>query len=65
MNKESLEIVSKKLHLLVDDKTINIIDQAELIINLSHFLNPDTYEENIQVLEEYRIKKLKLDKKED
>lgn len=56
MDKESLKIVSDKLHILVDDPRINILDKAELIINLSHFLNPDTYEGNIEVLEEHRKK---------
>jgi hypothetical protein len=65
MNKESLEIVSEKLHLIIDDPRVPIYDKTELIINLSHFLNPDTYEENIQILEQHRIKKLKIDKKED
>lgn len=60
MDKESLKIVSDKLHILVDDPRINILDKAELIINLSHFLNPDTYEDNIKVLEEDRKKKLIL-----
>ena len=60
MEKESLKIVSDRLHELVDHPDINILDKAELIINLSHFLNPDTYEENIKVLEEHRKKNLVL-----
>ena len=62
MNKESLEIVSSRLHEIIDDPRINLFDKIELIINLSNILNPDDYEENIKILEKHRIKKLKLDK---
>ncbi len=56
MEKESLQILSEKLHILVDDPRIPIFNKVELIINLLHFLNPNDYEENIQVLEEHKKK---------
>lgn len=63
MNKESLEKVQEKIAELLNNTDIDTIDKIELLINLIHFLNPETYEENIQVLEEHR--KLKLTKEDD
>lgn len=57
MNKESLDIVKERTHILVDDPNIPIQDKVELLINIMHFLND--YEENIKVLEKHRILKLK------
>lgn len=57
MDKESLEIVKERTHLLVDDPNIPIQDKVELLINIMHFLND--YEENIQILEKHRKLKLK------
>ena len=57
MDKESLEIVKERTHLLVDDPSIPIQDKVELLINIMHFLND--YEENIKVLEKHRKLKLK------
>lgn len=59
MNKESLEILKETLHKYVDHPDIPIYDKVELMINIYHFL--DNYEENIQVLEQYRLKKKKED----
>lgn len=56
MNKESLDIIQERTHLLVDDPNIPIQDKLELLINIMHFLND--YEENIKVLERHRILKL-------
>ena len=50
MNKESLEKVLDNVYQLVDDKSIPIIDRAELLINLMCFLNPEEYENNIKIL---------------
>lgn len=55
MNKESLDIIQERTHLLVDDPNIPIQDKVELLINIMHFLND--YEENIKVLEKHRILK--------
>lgn len=55
MNKESLDIIKERTHLLVDDPNIPIQDKVELLINIMHFLND--YEENIKVLEKHRILK--------
>ena len=65
MNKESLEIVQEKIADLLNNTKIDTIDKIELLINLVHFLDPDNYEENIQVLEENRRLKLKLDNEDD
>ena len=56
MNKESIDIVQDRLHLLVDNPDIPIQDKVELLINIMHFLND--YEDNIKVLEKHRILKL-------
>lgn len=56
MNKESINIVQNRVHLLVDDPNIPIEDKVELLINIMHFLND--YEDNIKVLEKHRILKL-------
>lgn len=56
MNKESINIVQNRVHLLVDDPNIPIQDKVELLINIMHFLND--YEDNIKVLEKHRILKL-------
>ncbi len=55
MDKESLEIVKERTHLLVDDPNISIQDKVELLINIMHFLND--YEENIEVLQKHKILK--------
>ena len=55
MDKESLEIVKERTHLLVDEPNIPLQDKVELLINIMHFL--EDYEDNIKVLEKYRILK--------
>lgn len=55
MNKESLEIMQQRIHLMVDDPQIPIYDKVEAMINVLHFLNPENYEENIKVLEKKRL----------
>lgn len=56
MDKESLDIIQERTHLLVDDPNIPIQDKVELLINIMHFLND--YEDNIKILEKHRILKL-------
>ena len=58
MNRESLEIVQEKVVDLLNDTHIETIDKIELLINLVHFLDPDKYEQNIEILS----KELKLTK---
>lgn len=66
MNKESLEDFQEGLGNYLDSrKNIALIDKVELLINLIKLTNPNDYEENIQVLEKHRIKKLRLKKEED
>lgn len=55
MNKESLEKISNRVHLLVDDPTVPIEDKVELLINILHFLNPEEYGDNIKVLQEHKL----------
>lgn len=55
MNKESLEIMQQRIHLMVDDPQIPIYDKVEVMINVLHFLSPENYEENIKVLEKKRL----------
>lgn len=50
MNKESLERVKEKITEVLDNEDIPICDKVELLINLNHFLNPENYENNINVL---------------
>lgn len=61
MDKESLEVVKDRLHILVEDPRVDMFDKIELIINLLHVL--ENYDENMQVLEQHR--KLKLKEQED
>lgn len=57
MDKESLikarEIITKVL----DGSDILTVDKLELIINLNTLLEPENYEEDIQVLRENQAKK--------
>lgn len=50
MNKESLKIVQEQIADLLNNIDIPIHEKVELLINLSHFLNPEKYEENIKIL---------------
>ena len=55
MNKESLEIIQQRIHLMVDDPQIPIYDKVEVMINVLHFLSPENYEENVKTLEKKRL----------
>lgn len=59
MKKESLEKARNIVITSINGSLFNEIDEVELSINLYHFLNPDQYEENIEVLEQHRINKQK------
>jgi len=50
MQKESLEIVINEMYKIIDNPKIDIYDKIELIVNLTHILDPEKYEENIKVL---------------
>lgn len=66
MNKESLEDFQEGLAEYLDTrKKADLLDKIELLLNLIKITNPDDYEENIQVLEEHRKKKLLLERKKD
>ena len=56
MTKESLEKIQDKVFEIVDSSDIEIIDKVELLINIVNFLDPDKYEDNIQVLREHELK---------
>ena len=59
MNDSSIEEFTKHLGEYLDSLNIDTIDKIELLINLVHFMSE--YKENLQVLEEHRIKKLKIE----
>ena len=50
MDKESLKKVKEFIIKGLYDLDINPIDKGELAINLSHLLDEDTYDKNIQTL---------------
>ena len=59
MNDSSIEEFTEHLGEYIDSLNIDTIDKIELLINLVHFMSE--YKENIKVLEEHRIKKLKIE----
>ena len=59
MNDSSIEEFTEHLGEYLDSLNIDTIDKIELLINLVHFMSE--YKENLQVLEEHRIKKLKIE----
>ena len=63
MNKESIEEFKDHLGEYIDSLNIDTIDKIELLINLVHFMSD--YKENLQVLEEHRILKLKKEREEE
>lgn len=50
MKKESLEVVRLSLLNIIDKADIDQVDKTELIINLFHFLDPNSYLDNINLL---------------
>ena len=50
MNKESLIKAKEKILFYLTDINIDVVDKAELIINLYQFLDENQYENNIKVL---------------
>lgn len=65
MDKESLEKFQDGLTEYLDSRGINIVDKVELLINLIRLTHPDSYEDNIETLEKERIKRLRLERKND
>lgn len=57
MNKESLQIIQDKIADILNNTNIDIVDKVELLINLHFFL--EDYDENIEVLKQYRLRKEK------
>lgn len=63
MNKESLELVKSKLVDVLEESNIDSVDKMELILNIWLFLEPELYDNNIEVLSKYGKKReLKHDK---
>lgn len=60
MKKRSLEqgrgIIIEALNI----SKIEEMDKTELMINLTHFLDPDEYDENINVLQNEKIKRKQI-----
>ena len=55
MNKESLIKAKEKIIFFLTDVDIDVVDKAELLINLYQFLDEDKYEKNIKVLKKEQI----------
>ena len=51
MDKESLSIAKKLIAEMLDkNKDINKLDKVEIMFNIIMFLNENTYEDNIKIL---------------
>ena len=50
MKKESLKIIRDKIIDVLYQTDINPIDKGELVINLTHFLDENSYDNNVKVL---------------
>lgn len=50
MKKESLVKAREILFKLMNNSNIDVNDKAELLINLFHFLDPESYNETIKTL---------------
>lgn len=50
MKKESLKIIRDKIIDILYQADINPIDKGELVINLTHFLDENSYDNNVKVL---------------
>ena len=57
MNKESLIKAREIIIKVLDGSDILTVDKLELIINLNTLLEPENYEEDMQVLRENQAKK--------
>ena len=57
MYRESLERAREILaQVLLVEEQINLVDKMELVMNVEKFLDPDSYDHNIQTLEKERVK---------
>ena len=54
MEKESLEKAREIIVSNLLKSNLDIVDRAELIMNLDKFLNPVEYEKNIKILVKYK-----------
>lgn len=61
MNKQSLKIAKEIIINGLEESDIETIDKVELINNLWHFLNEETYTDNVDVLKQHQ-KKLTIKK---
>lgn len=50
MNKESLKIAREVIIQALDEAKIEQVDKAELMLNITNFLDENEYKENIKVL---------------
>ncbi len=55
MDKESLIKTKEKIIFFLTDANIDVVDKAELMINLYQFLDENKYEENIKVLKKEQM----------
>lgn len=56
MNKQSLEMAKEVILNALDTAKINQIDKAELMLNITKFLDKNEYDKNIKVLSKVRRK---------
>lgn len=57
MNKESLIKAKNIIVSAIFSSNINAQDKTELMINLAHFLNENTYDKQIKILRKEKFKK--------
>lgn len=57
MNKESLIKAKNIIVNAIFSSNINAQDKTELMINLAHFLNENTYDKQIKILRKEKFKK--------
>lgn len=55
MYKESLEKARDACIKIIQGENIDLVDMCELIINIDHFLDPEDYKENIDILQKRKI----------
>lgn len=57
MKKQNLELAKKEIIETLNISKIEELDKVELMINISHFLDSNEYEENINILQNEKIKR--------
>lgn len=51
MNKDILITVKQQVISAINDTNIDLTDKLELLINITHFLDENTYDDNIKTLQ--------------